>query len=117
MIRPGSLRAVRHQPNPARSSCPRRPSRRPAAPAVVAQGDGAGRGLTLKFPWARAELLVDVVFDCLEQSICRGEKIEMRATHPSYPYTQPRSPARAPKPPGLAVRSRLLTREDKSAPM
>ncbi|HJX51261.1 MAG TPA: HU family DNA-binding protein, partial [Polyangia bacterium] len=32
----------------------------------------------LKFPWARAELLVDVVFDCLEQSIRRGEKIEIR---------------------------------------
>ena len=32
----------------------------------------------LKFPWARAELLVDVVFDCLEQSMSRGEKIEIR---------------------------------------
>jgi integration host factor subunit beta len=32
----------------------------------------------LKFPWARAELLVDVVFGCLEQSIRRGEKIEIR---------------------------------------
>jgi hypothetical protein len=30
----------------------------------------------LKFPWARAELLVDVVFDCMEQSMSRGEKIE-----------------------------------------
>jgi Bacterial DNA-binding protein len=39
----------------------------------------------LKFPWARAELLVDVVFDCMEQSMSRGEKIEIRATHPSYP--------------------------------
>ena len=28
----------------------------------------------LRFPWARAELLVDVVFDCMEQSISRGEK-------------------------------------------
>jgi integration host factor subunit beta len=32
----------------------------------------------LKFPWARAELLVDVVFHCMEQSISRGEKIEIR---------------------------------------
>jgi nucleoid DNA-binding protein len=32
----------------------------------------------LKFPWARAELLVDVVFDCMEQSMSRGEKIEIR---------------------------------------
>lgn len=32
----------------------------------------------LKFPWARAELLVDTVFDCLEQSIRGGEKIEVR---------------------------------------
>ena len=31
-----------------------------------------------KFPWARAELLVDVVFDCIEQSMSRGEKIEIR---------------------------------------
>jgi hypothetical protein len=38
--------------------------------------------------WARAELLVDVVFGCLEQSIRRGEKIEVRATRPNYPYTQ-----------------------------
>jgi len=30
----------------------------------------------LKFPWACAELLVDVVFGCMEQSIRRGEKIE-----------------------------------------
>jgi hypothetical protein len=42
----------------------------------------------LKFPWARAEVLVDVVFGCLEQSIRRGEKIEVRATHPNYPYAQ-----------------------------
>ena len=28
----------------------------------------------LKFPWARAELLVDLVFGCLEQSMSRGEK-------------------------------------------
>ena len=42
----------------------------------------------LKFPWARAELLVDVVFDCMEQSMSRGEKIEIRATRPNYPYTQ-----------------------------
>jgi integration host factor subunit beta len=32
----------------------------------------------LKFPWARAELLVDVVFDCMERSMSRGEKIEIR---------------------------------------
>ena len=38
----------------------------------------------LKFPSARAEQLVDVVFGCLEQSIRRGEKIEIRATHPNY---------------------------------
>ena len=42
----------------------------------------------LKFPWARAELLVDVVFDCMEQSMSRGEKIEIRATRPNCPYTQ-----------------------------
>jgi Bacterial DNA-binding protein len=36
----------------------------------------------LKFPWARAELLVDVVFGSMEQSMSRGEKIEIRATHP-----------------------------------
>jgi len=42
----------------------------------------------LKFPWARAELLVDVVFGCLEQSMSRGEKIEMRATRSNYPYTR-----------------------------
>jgi len=32
----------------------------------------------LKFPWARAELLVDVVFGCMEQSMRRSEKIESR---------------------------------------
>jgi len=32
----------------------------------------------LKFPRARAELLIDVVFDCMQQSMSRGEKIEMR---------------------------------------
>ena len=32
----------------------------------------------LKFPLARAELLVDVVFDCMAQSMSRGEKIEIR---------------------------------------
>jgi len=42
----------------------------------------------LKFPLARAELLVDVVFGCMEQSMSRGEKIEIRATHPNYPYTR-----------------------------
>jgi len=39
----------------------------------------------LKFPSARAELLVDVVFDCMEQSMSRGEKIEICATRPNYP--------------------------------
>jgi hypothetical protein len=38
--------------------------------------------------WALAELFIDTVFGCLEQSMSRGEKIEVRATHPSYPYTQ-----------------------------
>ena len=42
----------------------------------------------LKFPWARAELLVDVVFGSMEQSMSRGKKIEIRATHPNYPYAQ-----------------------------
>jgi nucleoid DNA-binding protein len=42
----------------------------------------------LKFPWARAELLLDTVFDCMEQSMSRGEKIEIRATCPNYPYTR-----------------------------
>jgi hypothetical protein len=42
----------------------------------------------LKFPWARAELLVETVFDSMEQSMSRGEKIEIRATRPNYPYTQ-----------------------------
>ena len=42
----------------------------------------------LKFPWARAELLVDVVFGCMEQSMSRGEKIEVCATCPNYPYTR-----------------------------
>jgi integration host factor subunit beta len=32
----------------------------------------------LKFPLARSELLVDVVFDCMAQSMSRGEKIEIR---------------------------------------
>jgi Bacterial nucleoid DNA-binding protein len=45
----------------------------------------------LKFPWARAELLVDTIFDSVGQSIHRGEKIEIRAAHPNYPYTQARS--------------------------
>lgn len=40
----------------------------------------------LKFPWARAELLVDVVFGCMEQSMSRGEKIEIRVTRPNNPY-------------------------------
>jgi hypothetical protein len=42
----------------------------------------------LKFPWARAELLVDVVFECMEQSMSHGQKIAIRATRPNYPYTQ-----------------------------
>jgi hypothetical protein len=44
----------------------------------------------LKFPWTRAELLVDVVLDCMEQSMIRGEKIAIRATHPNYLYTRHR---------------------------
>ena len=32
----------------------------------------------LKFPWARAELLVDMVFGSMEQSMSRGKKIEIR---------------------------------------
>ena len=36
----------------------------------------------LRFPWARAELLVDVVFDCMKQSMSRGEKIEIRGYTP-----------------------------------
>jgi len=32
----------------------------------------------LKFPWARAELLVEEIFDCMEQSMSRVEKIEIR---------------------------------------
>jgi len=32
----------------------------------------------LKLPRASAELLVDVVFGCMEQSMSRGEKIEIR---------------------------------------
>ena len=32
----------------------------------------------LKFPWVRAEMLVDVVFGCLEQAMSCGEKIEIR---------------------------------------
>jgi Bacterial DNA-binding protein len=39
----------------------------------------------LKFPWARAELLVDVVFGSMERSMSRGEEIEIRAAHPNYP--------------------------------
>ena len=42
----------------------------------------------LRLPWARAELLVDAVFGSMEQSIRRGEKIEIRAARPNYPYTQ-----------------------------
>jgi len=37
----------------------------------------------LKFPWARAELLVEEIFDCMEQSMSRVEKIEIRALEPS----------------------------------
>jgi hypothetical protein len=49
----------------------------------------------LKFPWARAELLVDAVFGCLEQSMSRGEKIEIRATRPNYPlYPDPETAAK-----------------------
>ena len=49
----------------------------------------------LRFPWARAELLVDVVFECMEQSISRGERIEIRATRPNYPLYPSTNPANA----------------------
>jgi len=43
-------------------------------------------------------MLVDVVFDCLEQSMSRGEKIEIRATRPNYPlYPGPFPPDQTPK--------------------
>lgn len=32
----------------------------------------------LKFPWARAELLVDQVFSCMTQALQQGEGIEIR---------------------------------------
>src|SRR5664279_3759775 len=32
----------------------------------------------LKFPWARAELLVDQIFACMTQSLQQGEGIEIR---------------------------------------
>jgi integration host factor subunit beta len=32
----------------------------------------------LKFPWARAELLVDHIFSSMSDSLMRGEKIEIR---------------------------------------
>ena len=65
----------------------------------------------LKFPWARAELLVDVVFDCLEQSMSRGEKIEIRGfgsftvrQYRAYDGRNPRTGAIVPvKPKRLAL--------------
>jgi integration host factor subunit beta len=32
----------------------------------------------LKFPWGRAELVVDQIFDCMVDSLRRGEGIEIR---------------------------------------
>lgn len=32
----------------------------------------------LKFPWARAELLVDQIFSCMTQALQQGEGIEIR---------------------------------------
>ncbi len=32
----------------------------------------------LKFPWARAELLVEQIFSCMSDSLMRGEGIEIR---------------------------------------
>jgi integration host factor subunit beta len=32
----------------------------------------------LKFPWGRAELVVDQIFDCMVDSLKRGEGIEIR---------------------------------------
>jgi integration host factor subunit beta len=32
----------------------------------------------LKFPWARAELLVDQIFNCMTQALQQGEGIEIR---------------------------------------
>ena len=65
----------------------------------------------LKFPWACAELLVDVVFDCIEQSMSRGEKIEIRGfgsftvrQYRAYDGRTPRTGAIVPvKPKRLAV--------------
>jgi integration host factor subunit beta len=64
----------------------------------------------LKFPWARAELLVDVVFGSMEQSMSRGEKIEIRGfgsftvrQYRSYDGRNPRTGAIVPvKPKRLA---------------
>lgn len=32
----------------------------------------------MKLPKGRSELLIDVVFDCLEKALCRDERIEIR---------------------------------------
>ena len=75
----------------------------------------------LKFPWARAELLVDVVFGCMEQSMSRGEKIEIRGfgsftvrQYRAYDGRNPRTGAVVPvKPKRLAffkVSTELATR-------
>jgi Bacterial DNA-binding protein len=48
----------------------------------------------LRFPLARAELLVEVVLGSTEQSMSRGEKVEIRATHPLYPGRSPWSDLR-----------------------
>ena len=65
----------------------------------------------LKFPWARAELLVDAVFGSMEQSMSRGEKIEIRGfgsftvrQYRAYDGRNPRTGAIVPvKPKRLAV--------------
>ena len=75
----------------------------------------------LKFPWARAELLVDVVFGCMEQSMSRGEKAEIRGfgrftvrQYRAYHGRNPRTGAIVPvKPKRLAffkVSTELATR-------
>jgi hypothetical protein len=52
----------------------------------------------LKFPWARAELLVDVVFGCLEQSMSRGEKVEFVLHAQTIPMPAPLSyPCQCPR--------------------
>ncbi len=59
----------------------------------------------LKFPWARAELLVDTVFGCLDQSMSRGEKIEIRGFG-TFPKSIPRNAIG--RPPFQEIASSLL---------